>query len=140
MSVIECRVINQGGWLMAEKILIADDDKDARFLWKVVAREQGLEVIEVGNGRDAVDTIEHDAEISLVILDVMMPLMNGYKVLQQIRASERTKTLPVIISTANRTTQSLGEVTVDEFTIFVNKASGIDNMRRGITRALGRGE
>lgn len=125
---------------MAEKILIADDDKDARFLWKVVAREQGLEVIEVGNGRDAVDTIERDAEISLVILDVMMPLMNGYKVLQQIRAAERTKTLPVIISTANRTTQSLGEVTVDEFTIFVNKASGIDNMRRGIARALGRGE
>ncbi|MBX3277007.1 MAG: response regulator [Acidobacteria bacterium] len=125
---------------MAEKILIADDDKDARFLWKVVAREQGLEVIEVGNGRDAVDTIESDAEISLVILDVMMPLMNGYKVLQQIRAAERTKTLPVIISTANRTTQSLGEVTVDEFTIFVNKASGIDNMRRGIVRALGRGE
>jgi CheY-like chemotaxis protein len=125
---------------MTEKILIADDDKDARFLWKVVAREQGLEVIEVGNGRDAVDTIERDAEISLVILDVMMPLMNGYKVLQQIRAAERTKTLPVIISTANRTTQSLGEVTVDEFTIFVNKASGIDNMRRGIARALGRGE
>lgn len=125
---------------MAEKVLIADDDKDARFLWKVVAREQGMEVIEVGNGRDAVETVENDAEITLVVLDVMMPLMNGYKVLQQIRVSERTKTLPVIISTANRTTQSLGEVSVDEFTFFVNKASGIDNMRRGILRALGRGE
>lgn len=125
---------------MAEKVLIADDDKDARFLWKVVAREQGMEVIEVGNGRDAVETVESDAEISLVVLDVMMPLMNGYKVLQQIRVSDRTKTLPVIISTANRTTQSLGEVSVDDYTFFVNKASGIDNMRRGILRALGRGE
>jgi CheY-like chemotaxis protein len=124
---------------MPEKVLIADDDKDARFLWKVVASEQGLEAIEVGNGRDALDTLERDEDIKLIILDVMMPLMNGYKVLQQIRANERLKTIPVIISTANRTTQALGEVTLDELTFFVNKASGIENMRRGIARTLGRG-
>lgn len=123
---------------MANKVLIADDDKDARFLWKVVAREQGLEAVEVGNGRDALDLLERDEEVTIVILDVMMPLMNGYKVLQQIRAHDRLRSLPVIISTANRTTQSLGEVAIDEHTHFVNKASGIENMRRGIARALGR--
>ena len=123
---------------MPEKVLIADDDKDARFLWKIVAGEQGLEAVEVGNGRDAMETLEHDEEIKLIILDVMMPLMNGYKVLHQIRANERLKTIPVIISTANRTTQALGEVSLDEFTSFVNKASGIENMRRGIARTLGR--
>jgi hypothetical protein len=53
------------------------------------------------------------------------------------RGDARLKTTPVIVSTANRTTQSLGEITVDEKTFFVNKASGIENMRRGIARALG---
>jgi CheY-like chemotaxis protein len=121
---------------MARKALIADDDKDARFLWKVIAREQGLDVIEVSNGREALDHLSNDDEIAFAILDVVMPLLTGYKVLQHIRSDERLKTLPVIISTANRTTQALDEVAIDGFTFFVNKASGIENMRRGIARAL----
>ena len=121
---------------MARKALIADDDKDARFLWKVIAREQGLDVIEVSNGREALDHLSSDDEIAFAILDVVMPLLTGYKVLQHIRSDERLKTLPVIISTANRTTQALDEVAIDGFTFFVNKASGIENMRRGIARAL----
>ena len=120
-----------------QKVLIADDDKDARFLWKVVAREYGLESIEVANGREALDQLEQDTGIALVILDMMMPLVTGDKVLRQMRGDARLKTTPVIVSTANRTTQSLGEITVDEKTFFVNKASGIENMRRGIARALG---
>lgn len=122
---------------MAQKVLIADDDKDARFLWKVVAREYGLDVVEVANGREALDELEHDPGYALVILDVMMPLVTGYKVLQQMRAHDLLKLTPVIVSTANRTTQGLGEVTPDDRTFFVNKASGIENMRRGIARALG---
>jgi len=121
---------------MARKALIADDDKDARFLWKVIVREQGLDVIEVSNGREALDHLSSDDEIAFAILDVVMPLLTGYKVLQHIRSDERLKTLPVIISTANRTTQALDEVAIDGFTFFVNKASGIENMRRGIARAL----
>ena len=121
---------------MARKALIADDDKDARFLWKVIAREQGLDVIEVSNGREALDHLSNDDEIAFAILDVVMPLLTGYKVLQHIRSDERLKKLPVIISTANRTTQALDEVAIDGFTFFVNKASGIENMRRGIARAL----
>jgi CheY-like chemotaxis protein len=122
---------------MSQKVLIADDDKDARFLWKVVSKEFGLEVTEATTGRDALQHIESEAEFAVVILDVMMPLATGYEVLREIRASEGLKSLPVIISTANRTTQGIGEVTPDEFTFFVNKASGIENMRRGIMRALG---
>ncbi len=122
---------------MTQRVLIADDDKDARFLWKVVSREFSLDVIEATTGRDALRELENDANFALVILDVMMPLATGYEVLREIRATDSLKSLPVIISTANRTTQGLGEVTIDELTFFVNKASGIENMRRGISRALG---
>lgn len=122
---------------MSQKILIADDDKDARFLWKVVSKEFGLEVTEATTGRDALQYIESEVEFAVIILDVMMPLATGYEVLREIRSNEALKSLPVIISTANRTTQGLSEVTPDEFTFFVNKASGVENMRRGIMRALG---
>jgi two-component system, chemotaxis family, chemotaxis protein CheY len=121
---------------MARKALVADDDKDARFLWKVIAREQGLDVVEVSNGREALDLLSSDDDIAFAILDVVMPLLTGYKVLQHIRSDERLKTLPVIISTANRTTQALDEVAIDGFTFFVNKASGIENMRKGVAKAL----
>jgi len=122
---------------MRQKVLVADDDKDARFLWKVVSKEFGLDVLEATTGRDALLQLETDPDFAIVILDVMMPLATGYEVLREIRASDTLKALPVIISTANRTTQGIGEVTPDAFTFFVNKASGIENMRRGIMLALG---
>lgn len=122
---------------MTQKVLIADDDKDARFLWKVVSKEFGLDITEATTGRDALSLLQGDGSYALVILDVMMPLATGYEVLREMRANLALKAIPVIISTANRTTQGLGEVTPDELTFFVNKASGIENMRRGISRALG---
>src|SRR5678815_1010307 len=115
---------------MARKALIADDDLDARFLWQVLAKETGLEVVEASNGREAVDMLSSDGDIELAILDVIMPLLDGYKVLQQIRTDDRLKNLPVIISTANRTTQALNDFKPDGFTYYVNKASGIENMRK----------
>ena len=122
---------------MAQRVLIADDDKDARFLWKVVSREFGLDVVEATTGREALTTLETDSSFALIILDVMMPLVDGYEVLREIRSNEILKGTPVIVSTANRTTQGLSEITPDDLTLFVNKASGIENMRRGISRALG---
>ena len=125
---------------MARKALVADDDRDARFLWQVVARETGLEVVEASNGREAVDMLNGDNDIELAILDVVMPLLDGYKVLKQIRTDDRLKSLPVIISTANRTTQTLDGFDADALTYYVNKAAGIESMRKGINRALaGRG-
>jgi hypothetical protein len=54
------------------------------------------------------------------------------------RGDARLKTVPVIISTANRTTQDLNELPDDILVAFVNKAAGVENMRRGIAQALGR--
>ena len=53
------------------------------------------------------------------------------------RGDDRLKDIPVIMSTADRTTQHLGGLVPDGKTHFVNKASGAENMRRGILRALG---
>jgi CheY-like chemotaxis protein len=123
---------------MSSKVLIADDDRDARVLWTAVAEAENLTVVEAEDGREAIETLTNDSDFALVITDVMMPLADGYEVLKFIREDERLKHLPVIISTSDRTTRSLTGVPVDDKTFFVNKASGLDSMRRGVTTALGK--
>ncbi len=123
---------------MAERVLIADDDRDARVLWKAVAESEQLQITEAEDGRQAIEVLEKDSDFKLIILDVMMPYVEGYEVLKYIRQDDRLKNIAVIISTADRTTRGLTGVPVDDKTSFINKASGLDNMRRGIAQALGR--
>lgn len=123
---------------MASRVLIADDDRDARVLWSAVAEAENLTVVEAEDGREAIRALEENPDFALVITDVMMPLLDGYEVLKFIREDERLKHLPVIISTSDRTTRGLTGVPVDDRTFFVNKASGLDSMRRGVIAALGR--
>ncbi len=123
---------------MAQKVLIADDDKDARVLWTVVAQEEGLSVVEAEDGRQAIEILKHDTDFAVIILDVMMPYADGYEVLKHIRDDQRIKDVPVIISTSDRTTRGLSGHPVDDQTSFINKAAGLDNMRRGVSNALGK--
>lgn len=123
---------------MSSRVLIADDDRDARVLWSAVAEAENLTVVEAEDGREAIRALEENPDFALVITDVMMPLVDGYEVLKFIREDERLKHLPVIVSTSDRTTRELTGVPVDDRTFFVNKASGLDSMRRGVASALGR--
>lgn len=123
---------------MAARVLIADDDRDARVLWTAVAEAENLTVVEVEDGRQALNALEENPDFALIITDVMMPLLDGYEVLKFIRENERLKHLPVIISTSDRTTRGLTGIPVDDRTFFINKASGLDSMRRGVMTALGK--
>jgi CheY-like chemotaxis protein len=123
---------------MSSRVLIADDDRDARVLWSAVAEAENLTVVEAEDGRQALSALKENPDFALIITDVMMPLHDGYEVLKFIRENERLKHLPVIISTSDRTTRGLTGVPVDDRTFFINKASGLDSMRRGVLAALGK--
>jgi CheY-like chemotaxis protein len=123
---------------MPSKVLIADDDRDARVLWSAVAEAENLTIVEAEDGREAIEKLKGETDLVLVITDVMMPFVDGYEVLKFIREDDRLKSLPVIISTSDRTTRGLPGLPMDDRTFFVNKASGLDNMRRGVTNALGK--
>lgn len=82
------------------KILVVDDEKGIREIVKRVLTSKNFKVFTSPNGKDALETLR---EISpdLVILDVNMPLMNGYQVCREIRKDPLYKKLPVIILTVN---------------------------------------
>ena len=61
---------------------------------------EGLEVVTAENGKVAVDLVKEDKSIDLVLMDVMMPEMDGYEATQEIRKIESLKTLPIIALTA----------------------------------------
>lgn len=122
---------------MARRVLIVDDEEDARLMISAVAAASGLIVVEAVDGREALDILADDADFALIICDKMMPRVDGNEVVRYIRNDERLQDIPIIFSTADRTTQALGGVMPDEKTHFVNKASGVENMRRGILLALG---
>lgn len=79
------------------KILIVDDEERMRKLVKDFLVKDGFEVLECANGLDAVDTFEADPSIALIIMDVMMPVLDGWGAVQAIRNNSR---VPIIMLTA----------------------------------------
>lgn len=84
---------------MAEKILVVDDDVDSLKLIGLMLQRQGYEVIAANAGQPAIQKAygEHP---DLIILDVMMPDMDGYEVCRRLRAEPVTKDIPIIMFTA----------------------------------------
>lgn len=97
------------------KILVVDDEVRMRKLVKDFLVRQGYAVIEAGDGVEAMDIFYNEKDIALVILDVMMPKMDGWEVLREIREHSDT---PVIMLTARgeEKDELLGfELGVDEY-------------------------
>lgn len=79
------------------KILIADDEERWRRLVGDFLRNEGFKVTEAADGQEAVDLLKSDGDISLVILDIMMPVMDGIEACQAIRSFSQ---IPIIMLTA----------------------------------------
>lgn len=81
-----------------ERILIVDDEEHIRELLRVNLEAAGYEVIEAETGEEAVSLVKD--KISLVVLDYMLPQMDGLEVLRKIRKDQQTASLPVLMLTA----------------------------------------
>ena len=86
--------------LEGKKILLADDDMRNVFALSSVLEENGLIVEMAENGQEAVDKLLADKDIDLVLMDIMMPVMDGYEAIGRIREDSRIKDKPIIALTA----------------------------------------
>jgi pilus assembly protein CpaE len=85
--------------VMAEKILVVDDDVNALKLIGYTLHKEGYEIIAAQSGQEALAKVREESP-RLVILDIMMPDMDGYEVCRRLRATPQTAQLPVIMLTA----------------------------------------
>ena len=83
-----------------EKILVVDDEKDILELLKYNLEKSGFNVICIKSGGHALDFIDEIPKTSIVILDIMLPGMNGLEILKILKKDEKTKNIPVIMLTA----------------------------------------
>lgn len=86
------------------KIAIVEDAAEARRLIRRILQSQGsFTILEAGNGREGLALIERELP-DLVILDLMMPEMDGFTVIEELRSKQETATIPVIVATAKELT------------------------------------
>lgn len=84
---------------MSDKILIVDDSPSTRMLMKFSLEKKGFNVMEAGNGEEAVEIIEENVDIICIVTDINMPGMGGIELIEKVRKSLCCKFMPIIVLT-----------------------------------------
>lgn len=83
-------------------VLIVDDDPDIRDAVGECLRFEGYDVHSAADGKDALDRLEFGLRPDVILLDLMMPVLNGFDVLLALQARPEWKSIPVVVVSANR--------------------------------------
>lgn len=83
-----------------KKVLLVDDDMRNVFALSKVLREKGMDVLRAEHGQAALEMLEEHQTVDLVLMDIMMPVMDGHEAIRRMRNDPRFKNIPVIAQTA----------------------------------------
>jgi CheY-like chemotaxis protein/signal transduction histidine kinase/HAMP domain-containing protein len=86
--------------LVGKKVLVVDDDVRNIFALSSVLERRGMSVLTAGTGREAIQLLESTPDVAIVLMDIMMPEMDGYETMQVIRQNSSFARLPIIALTA----------------------------------------
>jgi len=98
------RIHGSNKLLRGRKALVVDDDARNLFALTSLLENQEMEVISATNGRMALEIIARTSDLSIVLMDIMMPDMDGYETIRNIREDPRSRTLPILALTAKAMT------------------------------------
>jgi len=94
------RLHNSNEALRGRKALVVDDDARNIFALTTVLENHEMNVLSATNGRQAIDIIKNTPDLSVVLMDIMMPEMDGYETLREIRKDAKFRALPILALTA----------------------------------------
>jgi CheY-like chemotaxis protein len=86
--------------LTHKKVLVVDDDIRNIFAVSSILERQGMEVLTATNGQEAIQRLESQPDTSLILMDIMMPDMDGYQTMREIRKNGAFRSLPIVALTA----------------------------------------
>ncbi len=86
----------------AQPVLVVEDDEDVRDAVATILADEGYVVVTAAHGREALDVLANGARPCLVLLDLMMPVMDGWQVLEEMQQHASLATIPVIVLSASR--------------------------------------
>jgi len=128
------RRLVQGG--VTKRLLVIDDDEVARYSLMAMIGTQNVSFVEAGNGREGLQ-LALDIRPDGIILDLIMPEMTGFAVLQELRGDARTATVPVLVSTSKRLTDSEKVFLEQNATGILPKGFSREEAVRAIEKAFG---
>ncbi|MDE3016421.1 MAG: response regulator [Pseudomonadota bacterium] len=86
--------------LQGKTVLLVDDDLRNTFALSKLIKKHGMNIVIADNGQMALNKLKEDTSIELIIMDIMMPVMDGYQAIYEIRAQKSLKSIPIIALTA----------------------------------------
>jgi DNA-binding response OmpR family regulator len=119
-----------------KRILVADDDADLLDFLKAALTRAGYDVATVDNGRDALTAILSERGPDLVLLDVMLPYVDGYHIAQEAVTKLGDKTPPIMILSCRDAGREKGIALMSGAIDFVQKPFEIDDLQKRVERLL----
>jgi CheY-like chemotaxis protein len=120
---------------LAKTILVAEDRDTSRELVRTVLSSAGYIVVEAADGQQAIEKASQ-VQADLVILDLYMPFVDGFGVLQRLREDERYRHIPVVALTASAMAGDSERAIAMGFTAYISKPVKMTELRREIERLL----
>ena len=118
-----------------KRVLVADDKASSRELIRVVLEGSGYAVSEAGDGQEAVQ-IAHQIEPDAILLDLHMPSLDGFGVLERLRADPRFAALPIVALTASAMQGDREKALAAGFTSYISKPVPLKELRAELARLL----
>src|SRR2546421_3746924 len=123
---------------MASKILVVDDEASVRQLLQVMLTTEGYEPLLAANGAEGLQ-IAHEHLPALVILDWMMPILDGLATLQALRNDPTTARIPVVMLTARQGDNAMAQAMVHGADFYITKPFDAEEMLAGERRVVPHG-
>jgi CheY-like chemotaxis protein len=120
------------------RILIVDDKATSRELLRTVLEKQGYVVTEAADGEEALQRVRAESP-HLILLDLQMPVRNGYEVLRELRQDTRFAALPIIALTASAMQGDRERALAAGFTAYLAKPVMLSELRDEVRRLLSPG-
>lgn len=121
---------------MNKKILIVDDDHRNTFALSAVLKARGYQPLSVSNMKDAFSLLEQDPAVGIILMDMMMPDMDGYEAIPTLRAMPAYQQLPIIAVTAQAMTGDREKCLAAGANDYVSKPVDVTVLMEKLTRYL----
>lgn len=118
-----------------KRILIVDDKATSRELLRTVLEKNGYAIFEAADGAEAIEKARAESP-DLILLDLQMPVRNGYEVLHELRQDPRYATLPIIALTASAMQGDREKALAAGFTAYLPKPVTLAHLRDEVQRLL----
>jgi CheY-like chemotaxis protein len=116
-------------------ILVAEDRDTSRELIRTLLEHSGYKVLEASNGGDAID-LARETNPDLVLLDLQMPIKDGFQVLRELRSEQRFRSTPIVALTASAMQGDKERALTDGFTAYLTKPLSLSTIRKELARLL----